>query len=696
MRSGHWIRRLALAAALLAMGEGAHARRDNRALVAFGVDRIPLHFTETTADDAGRGVRFEAHTAAGSVLLTSQSLVVAADGPPVRIAFVGAETAQMQPVGPLPARVNYYRGRDPATWRTNVATYARVRYQRVYPDIDVLVYGARDGLEYDFVVAPRGDVRRIALEIDGVERLSLDAQGDLVLARAGPPIVQRAPVIYQERDGRRRRIAGRYVLRGANRVGFEIGEYDRTLPLVIDPVIVYASRVGVGVGRRVAVDAEGAVYVTGENAVPGGAGFPLVKSAFPHQPNGYEDVFVTKIAPDGRSIVYSTFIGSFWRDFVNGIAVDDEGNAYIAGKTHPDFPTTPGALQPTAVGGEDPTTPFVAKFGAAGALVYSTFLQGSTFDGEPLRGNNCVTGAANGIAVDAGGSAYVTGVTKTNNFPTTAGAHLARPPRAASSNCFASGGAWVAKLAANGRSLIYSTYLDGAGSAIAVSAGGDAFVAGPLAAATFKTYSVAAGRAATGGAVVKLDGHGRPVYGTIIGPVAGSIAVGADGSAYVAGTLGGARESPNSGFSALRGFQTTPSGGIDGFAGRLHPTGASWIWSTYVGGAARDAIAGIAVHVDGRAWLVGSTASADFPTRRPLRRTAAAVEIAALAISPTGALDFASVLGEGQGYGIAVDRWGDAYITGVAGSDFPATPVADSPTAPPPSTVFIMKVSPTE
>lgn len=689
MNWSHGIRCMALASTLLTMG-GAHAPRDTGAPVAFGIDRIPLHFTETPDG------HFEAKTAAGSVLLTSRSLMVASDGAPIRISFVGAETAQMQAFERLPARVNYYRGRDPATWRTNVATYARVRYQRVYPEIDVVVYGVRDGVEYDFVVAPRGDVRRIALEIDGIERLSVDADGNLVLTRAGHPIVQRAPVIYQQRDGRRQRIAGRYVLRGDNQVAFAIGEYDRTQPLIIDPVIVYASRVGVGVGRHVAVDGAGALYVTGENAVPGGAGFPLVKSAFQHQPNGYEDVFVTKIAPDGMSIVYSTFIGGFWRDFVNGIAVDDEGNAYIAGKTHPDFPTTPGAFQPTAVGGEDPTTPFVAKLSPEGALVYSTFLQGSTFDGEPLRGNNCVTGAANGIAVDAAGSAYVTGVTKTNNFPTTAGAHLPRPPQAASTNCFASGGAWVAKVAANGRSLIYSTYLDGAGSAIAVSGGGEAFVAGALTAATFKTYSVAADQAVAGGAVVKLDGQGRPVYGTIIGPVATSIAVGVDGSAYVAGTLGGSRESPTGSFSAQRGFQTTPSGGIDGFAGRLQPTGTSWIWSTYVGGAARDTITGIAAHVDGRAWLVGSTASANFPTRRPVRGKAAAVEIAAVTISPTGALDFASVLGEGQGHGIAVDRRGDAYITGVAGRDFPATAAGETQTTASAGTAFIMKVSPTE
>jgi hypothetical protein len=682
---------MALASTLLAMGGGAHARRHSGAPVALGIGQIPLHFTATTDG------HFQAQTAAGSVLLTPQSLVVAADGPPIRISFVGAETTQMHAVERLPARVNYYLGRDPATWRTNVATYARVRYERVYPEIDVLVYGVRNGLEYDFVVAPRGDVRRIALQIDGVERVSVDADGNLVLARAGHPITQRAPLIYQERDGRRRRIAGRYVLRGENQVGFAIGgEYDRTKPLVIDPVIVYASRVGVGVGRHVAVDASGAVYVTGENAVPGGAGFPLVKATFQHQPNGYEDVFVTKIAPDGTSIVYSTFIGGFWRDFVSGLAVDDEGNAYIAGKTHPDFPTTSGAFQPTAVGGEDPTTPFVAKFGPTGALVYSTFLQGSTFDGEALRGNNCVTGAANGIAVDAAGSAYVTGVTKTNNFPTTAGAHLARPPKAASTNCFASGGAWVARLAANGRSLIYSTYLDGAGSAIAVSAGGEAFVTGSLTTPTFKTYSVAAGQAVAGGAVVKLDGQGRPVYGTIIGPVASSIAVGADGSAYVAGTLGGARESPASGFSAQRGFQTTPTGGIDGFAGRLQPTGSSWIWSTYVGGATRDTIMSVAVHVDGRAWLVGSTASPNFPTRRPLRQKTAAVEIAAVTISATGALDFASVLGDGQGYGITVDRRGDAYLTGVAGSEFPAAPATEAQTATSARSVFIMKVSPTE
>jgi hypothetical protein len=655
--------------------------------------RLPLHF-ESNRGQAPPDVRFIARAATGAILLTADGFVVAAEGPPVSVSFAARRPGSViEALEPLPGRINYYLGRDAANWRGDIPTYGRVRYADVYPGIDVVVYGNQRRLEYDFVVAPGADPGAIALRVKGAERLTVDSDGHLVITRPGSTIVQQAPLLYQERGHRRERVAGRYVVRGNQEVAFAIGPYDRTRPLVIDPVIVYSTRIGVGIGRHIAVDSAGAVYITGENAVPGGAGYPLVNPAFQHQPNGFEDIFVTKLSPGGNSLVYSTFIGGFWRDFVNGIGVDGSNNAYIAGRTHNDFPTTPGSFQPEASGGEDPFTPFVAKFSSTGALLYSTFLQGTTFDGDPIQGNNCVTGSANGLAVDMAGSAYVTGVTTTTNFPTTSGAYKRTPP--AATNCLQGGGAWVAKLSPSGASLVYSTYMDGAGMAVAVNGSGQAFTTGPLTTASFTVHSVAAGSATSGGAVVKLAVSGQPLFGTIIGPVADAVATGGDGSAYVSGVIGASPNPAAAGFVPQSGFQTVRPGGEDGFAGRLHPTGTSWVWATYVGGSAADTIAGIAAASDGGAWLVGSSASTNFPTKAPLRAKAAATEVVTLKISALGALDFGTFLGDGEGHGIAVDATRNAYLTGVANGNFPTTPGAYKTTPSGSGDVFVLKVNET-
>jgi hypothetical protein len=655
--------------------------------------RLPLHF-EANRGQAKPDVRFVARTVTGAILLTADGFVVAGEGAPVSLSFAARRPGStMHALEPSPGRVNYYLGRDATRWRTDIPTYGRVRYVDVYPGIDVVVYGNQRRLEYDFVVAPGADPRAIALRVEGAERLTVDADGHLVIMRPGGAIVQQAPVLYQERGRRRELVAGRYVLRGDNEVAFAVGPYDRTRPLVIDPVIVYSTRIGVGIGRHIAVDSAGAVYITGENAVPEGAGYPLVNPAFQHQPNGFEDIFVTKLSPGGNSLVYSTFIGGFWRDFVNGIGVDGSNNAYIAGRTHNDFPTTPGAFQPEASGGEEPFTPFVAKFSPTGALLYSTFLQGTAFDGEPIRGNNCVTGSANGVAVDSAGNAYVTGVTTTTNFPSTPGAYKSTP--APATNCLQGGGAWVTKVAPSGASLVYSTYMDGAGMAIAVNGSGQAFVTGRLTTAAFTVHSVAAGGATSGGAVVKLGASGQPLYGTIIGPVADAIAAGGDGSAYVSGVIGTSPNAEPAGFVPQSGFQTVRPGGVDGFAGRLHPAGTSWTWATYVGGSATDTIAGIAAAADSGAWLVGSSASTNFPTRAPLRAKTAATEVVAVKISALGALDFGTFLGDGEGHGIAVDATRNAYLTGVANSNFPTTPGAYRTTPSGSGDVFVLKLNET-
>ena len=293
----------------------------------------------------------------------------------------------------LTTKTNYFLGSDPAQWRTDVPNYGKVTYPGVYPGIDLVYYGSQRQLEYDFVVAPGSDPRAIRLSVAGARRVSLDARGNLDLDTAGGTVVQHAPVVYQEVDGVRHNVAGRFVLHGTQ-VGFQVGRYDHARPLVIDPVLSYSTYLG-GSGEDqalgVAVDAGGNAYVTGFTY---SANFATTTGAVQPGAGGDEDIFVTKLNATGTQAVYSTYVGGSSFDEARGIAVDADGNAYVAGVTgSTNFPTTIGAFQPAN------TSPvfaaFVAKLNPTGSgLVYSTYLHGTTGDAQ-----------ARGIAVDAAGSA---------------------------------------------------------------------------------------------------------------------------------------------------------------------------------------------------------------------------------------------------------------------------------------------------
>src|SRR5438067_5256719 len=272
--------------------------------------RLPLHFEENRGQ-ADSTVRFIAHTAAGRVLLTSTGFVLALDGPALRLSFAGA-TAEptTQALDLRPGRVNYYLGQDPQRWHTDIPTYGRVRYAEVYAGIDVVVYGNQRQLEYDVVVGPGADPGVVRVRVEGAEALHVDASGDLRIQRGDRTIVQRAPMVYQERDGRREPVNARYVLRQGNEVAFDIGVYDRSRPLFIDPLIAYSARIGPGTAVGIAVDSAGYAYFAGND---GGSTYPQVNPAY-QQSAGYVEMFVTKLSPNGDSLIYSTFIGSFWHD----------------------------------------------------------------------------------------------------------------------------------------------------------------------------------------------------------------------------------------------------------------------------------------------------------------------------------------------------------------------------------------------
>jgi hypothetical protein len=481
---------------------------DNSALSsAYG--HIPLSF-EANQGQTDPAVQFLSRGSGYALFLTSQEAVLSLSKPVTPAATVGPAAVQpaqaedvlcLQLVGanpapqvagvdPLPGTTNYFIGNDPAQWRTNIATYGKVAYQDVYPGVDLVYYGNQQQLEYDFVLQPGANPGVIRLSCQGAQNVTLDAQGNLVLQTADGDVVEQAPVVYQDGAGGRQAVAGRYVLLGPDGVGFQVGGYDASRPLIIDPVLSYATYLGgsgADSGSSIAVDASGSVYVTGSTS---SLDFPTTPGALQTTADGGYDAFVAKLNTTGTALVYSTYLGGNGDDYGYGIAVDASGNAYVTGSTSSwDFPITPGALQPSNSSEYYITDAFVAKLNATGtALLYATYLGGTN--------NDC----GYGIAVDGSGNAYVTGSTSSWNFPITPGA---LQPTSGSDYYFTD--AFVAKLNAMGTALLYSTYLGGngddSGYGIAVDASGNAYVTGSTSSLNFPT---------TPGALqTTLDGSGN-------------------------------------------------------------------------------------------------------------------------------------------------------------------------------------------
>src|SRR5216684_4228802 len=336
----------------------------------------------------------------------------------IRMSLLGAKgNPKIGGIEQMPGKSNYFIGNDPSQWRTNVPNYAKVMYQGVYPGINLVYHGSGQQLEYDFIVSPGADPRQIRLGLKGTKKLELTPEGDLLLGTSGEPARLHKPVVYQELEGKRQPIDGRFVLAAKNTVKFSIGKYDRSQPLVIDPVLAYSTLLG-GNGfdeaLGIAVDSTGNAYVTGFTgstnfATVGAFQTTLNNCGTPTNISPCDEAFVAKLNPAGNGLVYVTYLGGTGFNEGTGIAVF-AGNAYVMGSTTAgNFPTTTGAFQPGLKGAQ---SAFVTQLNATGsALVFSTYLGGS---GTEFSG----FGRGNTIAVDSTGNAYVTGTTTSGDFPT--------------------------------------------------------------------------------------------------------------------------------------------------------------------------------------------------------------------------------------------------------------------------------------
>ena len=289
----------------------------------------------------------------------------------------GNAAAKLTGLERLLTRTNYFIGSDPRKWKTNVPNYAKVKYSGVYPGVDLVFYGNQNLLEYDFIVSPGADPGVIALGFEGITDMRVDEKGDLILRMDAGEIRQSRPVVYQQIDNARRIIPASYLIKGKKQIAFQIANYDRSKPLVIDPTLAFSTYLGGSGSDRgdgIAVDSAGNAYITGSTA---STDFPVTPGAFQTAKAGIVeiDAFVTKMNSTGTALIYSTYFGGSNRETGNDIALDGAGNAYITGLTDSgDLPTTPGAFRTTPVG-SDEFDAFAMKLNATGtALVYSTFL----------------------------------------------------------------------------------------------------------------------------------------------------------------------------------------------------------------------------------------------------------------------------------------------------------------------------------
>jgi hypothetical protein len=589
----------------------------------------------------------------------------------------------IEAIGKLPTRTNYFVGTR-EHWRTNIANYSRIRYNAVYPGVDVVYYGRQNQLEFDFVLQPGADPRSIRLQFQGATHLSITSDGDLAFEFGNGRMLQKKPLIYQEDPltATRREIPGRYVRVARNVVGLRVDGYDRKRPLVIDPTLVYCSYLG-GLGpdqiNAVQVDSQGHLYVTGTTTT---ADLLATNDAYSTTFSSVTSIFVAilDVTPgSGYPMLYFTYIGGGGTDTPLAMAVDSQENVYLTGTTDStNFPMTVNAVQNTGAGSV--VSAFVLElnpFGESGAvsLVYSTFLGGTT-------GNT----SGEGIAVDSKGLIYVIGSTMATDFPLTDSAYL--------NVTWGPEDAFISQIDPNAGVLKYSTYLGGEladeGRAIAVAPNGLVYFAVTTTSTEFPMAGLAYSyrlKAPVGMAIGVMDltkaGADSLVYSTYFG---GSDIQEVRGMAFdSAGRL------LVTGYTLATDFPVTPDavqpkpgGNGDAFVSVLNPMDWSHflVYSTYLGGSQGEVAYGIAGDSAGNIYVTGYTLSKDFPTTADADQPqwGGGIDLFLTKLKPgipgLAGLQSSTYIGGSGVYSptaLTVGRDGTIYVVGAGGSGLPST-----------------------
>ena len=666
---------------------------------------LPLIFEPNQGQTDAR-VKFLTHGSGYGLFFTADQAVLKLERferknhkPVAHAAVVQMELAGANPQAPvsgedlLPGKTNYFIGNNPARWQRNIPQFARVRYSQVYPGIDLVYYGNQGRLEYDFQIAPGANPQHIALRFQGTRNLHLTKAGDLVLATSDGPVQLEAPRVYQTIAGKRQNISGRYVLQGAAQATFALGAYDRSQTLVIDPVLSYSTYLG-GSGSEgcsaitgtvtagcpaIALDSASNIYVAGPTT---STDFPIPSGGTEPALIGAANVFVTKLSNSGSVITYTTYIGGDGTDTTAGLGVDSGFDAFVAGTTtSTDFPNVNGLTYSSISAGKHA---FVAELDSTGsAPIYSTYLAGSA------------TENASGLALNAQGKAFVTGVTTSSDYPTTLGAY--QTVSRATNQFFLSE---IDTSLPGASSLAYSTYFGGGypsngqavGGGVAVDSTGNVYITGgtnfqhlgcavnsptcldfPLLNSYQGCLDSAPGVlncptnvTALDAFVAELNPAAQPgnqlVYSTYLGgsgdDIGYGISVDSSLSAYVTGSTDstgdlGYTVSPNvtpfqTCLDAPSNPGTCPTGvtATDAFVAKLGApcmgadctsTSVTFAYFSYLGGTGNDVGLGIAADASGGAWVTGWTNSSNFHTLSPFQGSSGGATDAFLSRLDTGA-----------------------------------------------------------
>ena len=646
--------------------------------------QLPLSF-ESNQGQWQSAVRFRAHTGAYTVSLTTRGATLSlAGGGNVELSMRGSNPSpEIQPADPQTLRTNYFIGpRD--NWRTGVLNYSRVRYRSVYPGIDVVYYGNRQQLEYDFVLAPGADPRAIRMEFHGAGRVRITSAGDLEVEQSGSRVLQKRPAIYQ--DGRL--VEGRYALLGHNLVGVRLGAYDRSRTLLIDPILEYASYVGSDATAQVAalrIDAQGRLYVAGsaDNSdmgyTDGGYSNSFVAGTIPHV---FLAIFDTtgNLTGNPWGLMYLTYVGGSNNDVATALQIDSQGNLYVTGTTNStDFPTAGNQISAALA---TATEGFLFEINptiyGGNSLVYSTFLGGTLGSTSPYA-----------IDLDAINNIYVLGSTQASDFPITASAYQ--------NVLWGPQDIFLAVISENSTTPVYATFLGGEsdddGRAMVVTPGGLVYFAGttestqfPLAGNAYQQNLSGNGQIANYDLVMGIIdptkfGPDSLIYSTYLG--------GSDNEEARGMTLDSQGDMVVTGYTLSVDFPVTSdaaqpgnNGNGDAFVVVANPNAQNFlIYSTYLGGSDGEVGYAVATDSSGYVYVTGYTLSSDFPVANAPQPTwGGLVDVFLTKLKPgvkgLGSLQFSTYFGGAtvnSGSALIVGSDGTVYAGGYTAGEFPTT-----------------------
>jgi hypothetical protein len=647
----------------------------------------------------------------GAVLTLSDGSATAS----MRISLAGGNARPvLEARDPLPGRTDYILGNRPGAWKHSVPHFGQIRYRQAYPGVDLVYYSAGRDLEYDFVVSPGADTRRIRLRFEGAQSVRLDESGALVIGLGGREIRQPRPLAYQETQGRRTEVEAGYVIEGNRDVLLALGRHDRSRTLVIDPILAYAGYFGgdvYDVPTGLAVDGGGNVWLTGTtlSIVTPPDGTAPYQTAISAGGTANSDVFVAKLRmePSGPpTLLYWTYLGGSFEDRGGLIEVDASGKVYLTGSTYSsDFPVSDNALNSTALGDLDG---FAVKLDpdaeGTASLLYSTFLGTPGYD---------VTTA---LSVDAGGQMLIAGYT--SSWPLAGTPDDALQPY--------NRGGWDAMLyqldpaAATGETLKFGTFLGGAGTDIATGVASDASGVIYLSGYTMSNDFPMWGDPYQGSLssvsnlfLVKIDpslsGLDRLVCGTYLGgsgvDVATAMRLDQSGGLWLTGYT------TSKDFPVTSGaYQAKSGGGIaNAFLARLDlslPAAQSLTYSTYFGGSGAEVVYGLALVGGGKVALAGYTESDNLPVKGALpagqaRDVGADAFVALLdpTVAGANALVYSTYFGGGSATDvasrIALSPTGSIFVSGYTGSsDLPVTDGSSRGTPSGSTTGFLLRLDP--